>query len=168
MAAVALPVHQRRPAARVVGTARERLVRGPGSDESAACGPRERHLRLVVPGTEPGAERAAVRPSQIGSGRRPRWAAVRRAGPGILTLGILGAVWVGAGALVDAHPVHLVAPPGARAVAGGYVYEVRPGDTVWSIASTMEPGADPRQLVDEIESSIPGGVLRAGETLRLP
>jgi hypothetical protein len=166
MAAIAIPVHQRRPATQVVGTSRGRGGVRPSavSRASHATGPRDRHLRLVVSG----AELAAGPCPRVEAGRRSFWGSVRRAGPGILTLGVLGAVWVGAGALVGSRPTHLVAPPGAHAVAGGYVYDVRPGDTVWSIASAMEPGADPRELVDEIASTIPGGVLRVGETLRLP
>lgn len=91
-----------------------------------------------------------------------------RFGPAVLTIGMLAATWFGAGALSSSNAAHLVVPKGASAVPGGYLYVARPGDSIWSIASAMEPNADPRQLVDELDAQVPGGVLRAGETLRLP
>jgi Tfp pilus assembly protein FimV len=53
-------------------------------------------------------------------------------------------------------------------VAGGYAYVVRPGDTLWSIASRLEPGRDPRPLVDRLSSQVRGGRLLAGSVLVVP
>ncbi len=135
----------------------------------------ERHLRLVGhvdrdaaawgppekgrAGT--GAKRSAG-PARRGAPRRPRVAATA------LTLSAFGALWAGGSALRSAGRERIVPPAGARRVGAGYVYVVRPGDTVWSIATAMEPGTDPRPLVDEIEAEVPGGVLRVGEVLHLP
>ena len=50
------------------------------------------------------------------------------------------------------------------------VYVVQDGDTLWTIASVMEPGSDPRETVEEIERLNGGlsGPLVAGRTLVLP
>lgn len=88
--------------------------------------------------------------------------------PGVVTIAALVGAWVGAGMLRDAGNGPLVPPPGARATAHGYVYVARPGDTAWSIASAMEPGRDPRPLVDAIDAQLPGGVLHVGQSIRLP
>ncbi len=86
----------------------------------------------------------------------------------LATVGVLAGLWAGASALRAAGSVPVVPPPGSWKVAGGYELVVRPGQTVWSIASAMEPGADPRALVDEIDAGLPGGVLVAGTVLRVP
>lgn len=97
--------------------------------------------------------------------RRP----ARRGGalPALATVGLLVGLWFGAGALRGATPRPAVLS-GSRAVAGGYLYRVRPGDTLWSIASRLEPNADPRPLVDELAAQVPAGTLVVGETLHLP
>jgi len=63
----------------------------------------------------------------------------------------------------------------ADASAGGRAaavrtYVVRPGDTLWSIASRVAgPGADLRPVVDELErANRPGSAIVPGEVLRLP
>ncbi len=86
----------------------------------------------------------------------------------LATVGVLAGLWAGASALRAAGSAPIVPPPGSWKVAGGYELVVRPGQTVWSIASAMEPGADPRALVDEIDAGLPGGVLVAGTVLRVP
>ena len=47
---------------------------------------------------------------------------------------------------------------------------VRPGDTLWSIASAVAEGADVRVVVDEIQelNGLSGSELVPGQTLRLP
>lgn len=47
---------------------------------------------------------------------------------------------------------------------------VMPGDTLWSIAETVAPGADPRDVIDAIMrlNALPSGELVSGETLSLP
>jgi hypothetical protein len=47
------------------------------------------------------------------------------------------------------------------------VYVVRAGDTLWSIARAVRPGADPRPIVDALSARVPGGVLQPGERLDL-
>jgi len=144
MAVVGYPVTGRRAAA---------LPRGGGMGRSS-------HLRLV---TEP--ERVTVPQTA-----RRRSAARRVSGviPVLITIGVLAGVWAGASALRAAGTAPIVPPPGSWKVPGGYELVVRPGQSVWSIASAMQPGADPRALVDEIDAGLPGGVLVAGSVLRVP
>ncbi|MDA8291721.1 MAG: hypothetical protein M0Z33_08600 [Actinomycetota bacterium] len=133
----------------------------PARPRVATTGGRAARLRLV--GHDAAPSGGTTRPLA-----RSRPGRARRALPGLLTVGVLTAVWFGAGALRDAGVGPLVPPPGARATATGYVYVARPGDTVWSLASEMEPGSDPRPLVDAIVAQLPGGVLRVGEVVHLP
>ena len=47
---------------------------------------------------------------------------------------------------------------------------VRPGDTLWSIASSASPDRDPRVVIDDIRgiNELSGDVVRVGEVLRVP
>ena len=145
MAVVGYPVTSRRAVA---------LPRG------GVAGERARHLRLVT-GPEHVAGGSAAR-------RRSARTRIARVVPVLLTVGVLAGVWAGASALRSVGTVPLVRPTGAWRVPGGYALVVRPGQSVWSIASSMEPGGDPRSLVDEIDAELPGGVLVAGTVLRVP
>jgi hypothetical protein len=124
-------------------------------------------LRLVAGGDE-----AAVRdevPARPGPRLRPTGRRRGRLLPGLLTLGLLGGLWWGAGALSGLRapdlPGHRVA--GATLVAG-QTYVVRPGDTLWSIALRLDPAGDPRPLVDQLAAQSGGGSLQPGEVLHLP
>jgi len=57
-------------------------------------------------------------------------------------------------------------PAPARPVASVAVV-VEPGDTVWSIAAEIDPGADPRPIVDAIVAANGGASLVAGQRLEL-
>lgn len=43
------------------------------------------------------------------------------------------------------------------------VYVVQPGDTLWDIARTVAPGADPRTLVSELAEAAGGAALEPGQ-----
>jgi glucan phosphoethanolaminetransferase (alkaline phosphatase superfamily) len=43
---------------------------------------------------------------------------------------------------------------------------VRPGDSLWSVASRLAPGSDPRPVVDALAEARHGTVLVVGETIR--
>lgn len=47
---------------------------------------------------------------------------------------------------------------------------VMPGDTLWGIAASVAPTADPRQVVDEIIrlNNLPGGTIQSGSELAIP
>lgn len=94
--------------------------------------------------------------------------ATRRALVCAATIACLFGLWFGAGALASSRGTRVVPPAGAVATANGYRYVVRPGDTLWSIASAYEPASDPRPLVAELSNEIGNRPLEAGETLILP
>ncbi len=98
----------------------------------------------------------------------PRSRGLRRLLPGAATLAIMASLWLGAGALSSLNRPVLTVLPGAVKVPGGYRYVARPGDTLWSIAARLEPGADPRVLVGRLEQQLHGGALIAGDELKLP
>ncbi len=62
----------------------------------------------------------------------------------------------------------LTAPERPLPVVAGEVYEVQAGDTFWAIARSIDPGADPRPLVDRMVAEHGGPVLVAGEQIQLP
>ena len=47
---------------------------------------------------------------------------------------------------------------------------VMPGDTLWSLATTIAPAADPRDVVDDIIrlNNLPGGTIQVGSELSIP
>lgn len=87
---------------------------------------------------------------------------------GLLSLLVLVATYFGAGLLVSAHDLSRGALPGARPVPGGYAYVVHSGDTLWSIATRLDPSGDPRPLVAELTASLHGSEIRAGEHIVVP
>src|SRR5215207_2924293 len=46
-------------------------------------------------------------------------------------------------------------------------YTVQPGDTLWSIAARLDPGADQREVVAALIATNGGDVVRVGQALRL-
>ena len=92
----------------------------------------------------------------------------RRLVLGAAVVGMLVALalpWGGAGG-------HTLATPGP-VLAGATVthhadYIVQPGDTMWSIAQRLDPGADPRVVVAQLQAQVGSDTLQAGERLRLP
>ena len=60
-----------------------------------------------------------------------------------------------------------VAPsPVAGSVATSATYLVRPGDTLWSIARSIQPTGDVRNLVDQLADRAGSGPLVVGRSLR--
>ena len=92
----------------------------------------------------------------------------RRLLPGAATVGVLVGAWLGLGSLVGLQAPKTVPIPGSTRVGSAYVYVARPGDTLWGIASAVEPGSDPRPLVAELEQQLGGAQLVPGDRLRLP
>jgi hypothetical protein len=60
------------------------------------------------------------------------------------------------------------AEPGAASV--GHTLVVQPGDSLWSIATRIEPGVDPRLTVQQLidRNGLVGTAVSAGQVLRLP
>jgi LysM domain len=93
---------------------------------------------------------------------------LRRLLPGVATLALLWSVWAGAGLLSDLRRPVLAQLPGSVRVGSSYRYVARPGDTLWSIASRLYPGADPRPVMDELSDQLHGRPLEAGQVLVVP
>ena len=81
----------------------------------------------------------------------------------LAVLVVCGLFVAGASAAQASGPASAHGGPGAaeRVV-------VQPGDTLWSIASGLQPGGDPRPLVAELEQQLHGAKLVAGDRLTLP
>lgn len=123
-----------------------------------------------------GGAAVAVGPRRQGRGRtrsigrswpRPR-GILSRLLPGSATLLVIVGIWLGAGMLSSINSPAMAVLPGSVKVPGGYEYVVRPGDTLWSIASRLEPGGDPRALVAELGNETHGTTLMPGTVLHLP
>jgi hypothetical protein len=50
----------------------------------------------------------------------------------------------------------------------GRTWVVRPGDTLWGIATALEPGRDVRPLVDRLEAELGTAALEPGQAVRIP
>jgi nucleoid-associated protein YgaU len=85
--------------------------------------------------------------------------ALRRLAGLAATFLVLTGVWVGAGALRGAEN-----PPVGHPV----VYVVRPGDTLWAIATRLDPAADPVEVVATLGAELHGAPLRPGAVLTVP
>ena len=122
------------------------------------------HLLLLGSLDEPGdsPQRHAARPTARVHG-------ARRFLPGVVTLIALVGLWFGAGALAAVgRSMPSATQKGLLKVDGGYAYVVRPGDTLWSIATRLVPSADPRPLVDRLAAELHGTTLRPGEVIVVP
>jgi hypothetical protein len=119
-----------------------------------------------APSASPGLQRAAGRPEA------PPLRLTRR---GRLVVGVFAVLL----ATVVLSVVAMAAAGRAQASnhgRGGGGYQgmhqivVRPGETLWAIASQAEPTADPRQVIDEImtANSMTSTVVVAGELLWVP
>src|SRR5262245_52494374 len=100
---------------------------------------------------------------------------VRLTARGRVVVTVLAVAVIAALALV----VALAAAGGAQAASHGqpaagyqgmHQIVVRPGQTLWSIASTGEPGADPRDVVQQImtANAMTGATITAGQLLWVP
>jgi len=103
----------------------------------------------------------------VGTRRQGASPAVRRRR--LATLGLVAAAVVGL-----ALPVSwLGGKPAAAGTApsplvGHAFYTVRPGDTLWSIATRLEPGGDPRPVVTQLATETGSDTVMIGERIWLP
>jgi hypothetical protein len=81
---------------------------------------------------------------------------------------ILAGTWGISGVLAGVRASHLVVLPGSVHTAQGYLYTVRPGDSIWSIATRLDPTGDPRPIVDKIAAQLGGAAIEPGERVLLP
>lgn len=83
-----------------------------------------------------------------------------------VTVAALCGLWFATGAL--APSAHQAPSPGAIHAHHGLVYVVRPGDTLWSIATNVVGSKDSGAVVASLRAELHGAVLRPGTVLRLP
>jgi len=58
-------------------------------------------------------------------------------------------------------------PSGAQSAAA-QSWVVKPGDTIWSIATSIDPRGDVRPLVDRLNKEVGDAPLYPGETIPIP
>ena len=80
----------------------------------------------------------------------------------VLALGIVVAVGKAGVALGGAPLVTPERPPASSTLTS---FVVRPGDSLWTIAQRIAPGADPRPIVDALTRDRGSAPLRPGETI---
>jgi len=86
----------------------------------------------------------------------------------LMSVGLAAGLWFGTSAMASQSQGRLQVLPGSVKTAHGYLYRVQPGDTVWSIATRLDPTGDPRPLAGQIESEIGGTDLQAGTQVLVP
>jgi hypothetical protein len=121
---------------------------GPGA-------PRRPALRVIEGGRAPG------RQAQQAVYQRRRIVAVALAGL------LVAAVLLLASAAM-ARPAGGGAPASAAGSSAPAIHIVQPGDTLWSIARQLDPGADVRLTVDRLVDLNGGAPLQVGQRLLLP
>jgi hypothetical protein len=107
------------------------------------------------------------------SKRRARVVELRRRKARSLVVALMGvavasALWLGTSAMASQSQDRLQVLPGSVKTAHGYLYLVQPGDTVWSIATRLDPVGDPRPIADQIETEIGGTNLQVGTQVLVP
>jgi Tfp pilus assembly protein FimV len=136
------------------------LVHIPDRARSAVLAPRAvrgSHLsvvRVASPLTSAPAVTPSVAPAPLRLTRR---------GLAVLTMAVISAAAV---MLLVAH-WSASSPPAPAA--GSSVVTVQPGDTLWSIARSVAPGRDPRDVVDHLMASnhLKSAALSLGQTLKV-
>jgi hypothetical protein len=86
----------------------------------------------------------------------------------LVGVGLAVALWFGTSIVASQAQGRLRVLPDSVKTAHGYLYQVQPGDTVWSIATRLDPTGDPRSLAGQIESEIGGTNLQAGTQVLVP
>lgn len=145
-------------------------VRAGRSDGSAVVVPLRPEDRPPVPATRVRAVPAREGdPVRLRPGQRPP-VPVRLTRRGRVVLGGLGVVTAVAVAVLVGPAVGGSSPGPELELAGRATVTVHSGDTLWSIARTVAPGSDPREVVDALQdvNGIDGASLVPGQVLLLP
>jgi hypothetical protein len=107
----------------------------------------------------PRIDRAAAPRRRWSPGRRAR---LRRTAMIVVLAGLVGGLAV---------PVSALAGTGATPsspLAPGSTYVVQPGDTLWSIATRLDPTGDPRSIVGRLAAETGSETVVVGEHIALP
>jgi hypothetical protein len=87
---------------------------------------------------------------------------------GLAALFVAGMLTVAVSALSRAGDGPLTVTGGGATPASDRTWVVRPGDTLWTIATALEPGADMRPLVDRLSAETKGAAIFPGERIPIP
>ena len=100
--------------------------------------------------------------------RRMHQRRIRAVSAVVTSIAVLSAAWLASSALrgLHAQPYRVLA--GSVKIAQGYRYTVQSGDSIWSIATRLEPSGDPRPLADEIQAALGNSTLQPGMHIVLP
>ncbi len=105
--------------------------------------------------------------------RRPSPAVLRRRRTVAVAFSLLalGGVWFGLQAAlgrIGGSPLATAGAPGGLQPAASRTWIVRPGDSLWSIAESVEPRSDVRPLVDQLAAEVGSSDLYPGERVAIP
>ena len=93
----------------------------------------------------------------------------RRIVAAVLAVAVLLVARAALGGLGSGLPTAPEPAPAARAVpVAQRAYVVQPGDTLWTIARSLQPSGDVRPLVDRLAAQSRGRPLRPGERVVVP
>ncbi len=108
----------------------------------------------------------APRPRALGSPPADEVYRRRRLVAAVLTLSVL----LGGRMVADlaASGPHVAPEPTQPVLIGERVHIVEPGDTLWTIARSLQPTGDVRRLVDVLAAQRRGTALQVGERIALP
>lgn len=116
------------------------------------------------PGTRVGRSAGAARRSRPNAAQFRRRRAAAAAIAAVLLGGVVALGMPGEVPLTTSGP----APTAGLVPVARTTYVVRPGDTLWEIATALVPSGDVRPLVQRLVEERQGAPLRAGERLVLP
>lgn len=184
------PARRRRPARDVAGqpprpplrlVATDGRVVGPAPGEAVRTNPGAPDA-LDAPAVPPAPlqrqaapHQAAARPAAQAAVPRPAPAPVRLTRRGRLVVTAMAVLLVAAGSVALAGAAQAIGHSGATArpgTAGGAItkVEVRPGQSLWTLAEAYDPNADTRQVIQEILqlNSMSTDQVRPGQVLWMP
>jgi nucleoid-associated protein YgaU len=171
------PVRRRRPARDVARQAPRpplRLVATDGHVVRPAPGEPVR-TTPGAPGAPDAPDTLAVPPPQQAAAPRPASAPLRLTRRGRLVVTVMAVLLVAAGSVALAGAAQALGHSGATArpgTAGGAItkIEVRPGQSLWTLAEAYDPNADTRQVIQEILqlNSMSTDQVQPGQVLWMP
>jgi LysM domain len=140
-------------------------VAAPGVAASRATGERSAVARSAVANSASARSAAAVRPGPVRLTRRGRAVVAGLTILAATAVALLLWLSLAGGAQASSH-----GQPARAGYRGMTQIVVRPGQTLWSIASAAQPSTDPRIVIQQIidTNALGGNTIRAGQLLWVP